>query len=285
MNRLQAELNRLYLTRDRQIECQDPADPYFGLIDANGQVRAMVMEVARQAGWDGVAALWQGIQDDFDLPAPVIAVSGIDGYQVWFSLLEPVTVARAQDFLELLRLRYLGAIAPRHIGMKPAANTSEPLAVQHSKLVPALQAETGRWSAFVAPGLANMFADEPWLDVPPSPEAQANILSHCDCIKPADFQMALERLKPVSPQASNNPQSAPIDRSAVSDKLVETKKESTYDGTHPKRFLHEVMNDSTAELHLRIEAAKALLPYFEVTAGVIPPISGVDSMPIISAPP
>lgn len=47
MNRLQAELNRLYLTRDRQIECQDPADPDFGLIDANGQVRAMVMEVAR----------------------------------------------------------------------------------------------------------------------------------------------------------------------------------------------------------------------------------------------
>jgi hypothetical protein len=32
----------------------------------------------------------------------------------------------------------------------------------------------------------------------------------------------------------------------------------------PKEFLRNVMNDSTVELHLRIEAAKALLPYSEV---------------------
>ena len=31
----------------------------------------------------------------------------------------------------------------------------------------------------------------------------------------------------------------------------------------PKRFLLEVMNDRSVELQLRIEAAKALLPYFE----------------------
>jgi hypothetical protein len=34
------------------------------------------------------------------------------------------------------------------------------------------------------------------------------------------------------------------------------------DGSHnPKRFLLDVMSDSRVELHLRIEAAKALLPY------------------------
>jgi hypothetical protein len=33
-------------------------------------------------------------------------------------------------------------------------------------------------------------------------------------------------------------------------------------GSDPRRFLLSVMNNSTAELHLRIEAAKALLPYF-----------------------
>jgi hypothetical protein len=31
----------------------------------------------------------------------------------------------------------------------------------------------------------------------------------------------------------------------------------------PKRFLLDVMNDDTLALGLRIEAAKALLPYFE----------------------
>lgn len=49
----------------------------------------------------------------------------------------------------------------------------------------------------------------------------------------------------------------------MDDRFVGTGKASTYDGTDPKRFLLEVMNDSTAELRLRIEAAKALLPYFE----------------------
>lgn len=262
MNRLQAELQRLYLSLDTQIECQDPTDPDLGLIDANGQVRAMVMEVARQAGWAGVAALWQGIQDDLDLPAPAIAVSGIDGYQVWFSLLEPVTVAQAREFLESLRLRYLGAIAPRHIGMKPTEDNSAPLPVQHSRLVPALQTDTGRWSAFVAPGLASMFADEPWLDFRPSPDAQATLLSHCECIKPADFRLAQDRLKPGGQQAASAPQSAPVDRTDMQDRLVGAGKASnTYDGTDPKRFLLDVMNDATVELRLRIEAAKALLPY------------------------
>ena len=35
----------------------------------------------------------------------------------------------------------------------------------------------------------------------------------------------------------------------------------------PKGFLLGVMNDKTVELHLRIEAAKALLPYFEGRGG------------------
>lgn len=261
MNRLQAQLHRLYLSHDSHTEGPDPADPDLGLIDANGQVRALVMEVAQQAGWDAVAALYQGIQDDLDLPAPALAVSGIDSYQVWFSLSEPVLVAKAQDFLESLRLRYLGVIAPRHISMKPTADAGAPGQARHSRLVPALQGETGRWSAFVAPGLASMFAEEPWLDLPPSSDAQANILSRFECIKPADFQKAQELLGPVSPQATCDPQSAPIDRTAVGDRLLGAGQASSYDGTDPKRFLLAVMHDPAADLSLRIEAAKALLPY------------------------
>lgn len=70
MNRLQTELHRLYLPNDAQSECQDTSGEAISLIDADGRVRAMVVEIAQQANWDGVAALWQGIQDDLDLPAP-----------------------------------------------------------------------------------------------------------------------------------------------------------------------------------------------------------------------
>jgi len=47
----------------------------------------------------------------------------------------------------------------------------------------------------------------------------------------------------------------------VGNRFVGAENASTYVETDPKRFLLKVMNDSTAELHLRIEAAKALLPY------------------------
>lgn len=247
--RLQTELHRLYLSHVAQSECQDPAGEAIRLIDADGRVRAMVVEIAQQAGWDGVAALWQGIQDDLDLPAPAIAVSGIDGYQVWLSLSEPVPVAQALDFLESLRLRYLGAIAPKHISMKPQANDSAPGQVQQARLVPARQAESGRWSAFVAPGLAGMFADEPWLDLAPSPDAQAKLLSRVESIQPAEFRQAQDRLRPAG---------AAIDRATAP-----VAAGTAHGGQDPKRFLLAVMNDPATALHLRIEAAKALLPYYE----------------------
>ncbi|MDD2880457.1 MAG: hypothetical protein PHQ58_08465 [Rhodoferax sp.] len=246
MNRLQTELCRLYLSPDPQPEGQAPAGAGPGLVNASGQVRAMVMDVTQPVGWDGVAALWQGVQDDLDLPAPAIAVSGIDGYQVWFSMAQPIPVAQAHDFLELLRQRYLGAIAPRHIGMSPAADASAPGLARHARLVPALQVDSGHWSAFVAPGLAGMFATEPWLDLAPSPDAQANILSGFESIQSADFQRAQDRLQPASAPPVRDTASSPL---------------PSPNDSAPKRFLLSVMNDPATELRLRIEAAKALLPY------------------------
>lgn len=207
MNRLQAELKRLYAPDDAQ-----------------GQVRAMVLSLSRPADWEALSTLWRGVQADLALPAPAIAVSGIDGYQIWFSLAEPLPTDQAMAFLEALRLRYLRSIAAERIGLMVDA-----------PVVPALQTPTGNWSAFVAPDLAPVFADTPWLDIPPSPDGQADLLSRLASIKRADFQQALERLSPVD--AKVQPRS-------------------------PKSFLLDVMNDDTIELGLRIQAAKALLPYF-----------------------
>jgi hypothetical protein len=239
MNRLQAEQRRLYLTQDATLEDS-------GLIDGLGQVRAMVVDVAQPAGWDAVAALCQGIQDELDLPTPAIAVSGGAGFQVWLSLAEPVLVLHAQAFLTALCQRFLSTVPARHVQYLPVAEPSAALPARHASLVPALQGATGRWSAFVAPGLASMFADEPWLDVQPGIDAQAQLLCRLESISVADFARVKKELGLLDGKA------------APGGGLGTAVPASTE--TDPRRFLLTVMNDPAVEMRLRIEAAKALLP-------------------------
>jgi len=234
MNSLETELHRLYLIAD-------PSAEVPSLMSADGYVRTMVLELSRPADWSSLSAVWQRVQRDLDLPAPAIAVTGNDGYQLWFSVFAPVTTAQARGFLESLQQRYLSSIEPERISLMPKA-------YEHAQLVPALQPKTGQWSAFVAPDLAVIFADSPGLNVCPSPDAQAKVLTNLDCIKPDVFQAALYRLGTTSAAGlPSNPVSA---APAISKSNSEA-----------HDFLRGVMNDQSVEMHLRIEAAKALLPY------------------------
>jgi hypothetical protein len=260
MNRLQAELQRLYHSHDAQREALGPEEP--GLVGPGERVRALVLELARPASWDSLAKVWRGVQVDLELPAPSIAVSGIDGYQLWFSLSESISVAQATAFLESLRTHYLGDIAQERIGTKPSAEASAPGHAQH-EVLPPVQRAPGRWSAFVAPDLATLFADEPWLDFPPGPDAQADLLSRLASIKPADFKRALERLRPVDAPGSTQAPPAIVGAPGSDPSQMHAPPAAAANSADPRRFLLEVMNDGTIELHLRIEAAKALLPYFE----------------------
>jgi hypothetical protein len=234
MGRLHTELSRLYL--GPPAGGHDVADE-SRLIDAHGLTRALVLGLTRPADWDAMSRVWQGVQADLELPAPAIAVCGADGYQLWFSLAQPVTVAQAQEFLALLRLRYLSAVAPRRITLSPGP-------AGHTRLVPALQADTGEWSAFVSSDLAAVFADDPSLDLPPGEDNQADLLSRLKSIQPGELQAALELLQPAA---------TPSTTSAPS--VVTTQAQQD-----PRGFLLTVMNDASAPLALRIEAAKALLP-------------------------
>src|SRR5687767_1704576 len=114
MNRLQAELQRLYL---------QPAG------------RALLLEVAGPASWEALSRVWQGVQADLELPAPAIAVPGTGSHQLWFSLREPVPEARAIAFLGGLRRRYLGGVAPERITADVAPGTD----------MPPVEAAPGRW--------------------------------------------------------------------------------------------------------------------------------------------
>jgi hypothetical protein len=234
MNRLQSELQRLYLL---------PSSDNGRLTGARGEVRAMVLELARPADWDTLAQVWRGVQADLQLPAPAIAVSGTDGLQLWFSLQDAVGATRAAAFLALLRARYLQGVAPARLRAMPSAG--EP--AWQAALVPAQQAATANWSAFVAADLAPVFADTPWLDIPPGIEGQADLLARLKSIKPTELDEALQRLQP--PEAASEtapPSSASTPARGGTD-------------IDPRRFLQQVLNDESVSLALRMEAAKALL--------------------------
>jgi hypothetical protein len=229
MNRLHSELQRLYLL---------PTTDAAGSAQA-AAVRALVLELARPAEWGELSKVWRGVQADLALPPPAIAVSGTDGLQLWFSLAEPVSASEGADFLARVRARYLAHIAPERLRVWPSA--ADPL--RSPAPVPALHEATGNWSAFVAPDLAPVFADTPWLDIPPGEDGQADVLARLESIKPAALAAAMQRLQPLAPQEA--PRAMPGTADAPD--------------LDPARFLQQVLNDASVPLGLRIEAAKALL--------------------------
>lgn len=234
--RLIAELRRLYLIDDSQWlgGPPDAAAPALDPQGPEGKARALLACFVRPGDWEHVQALWHGVQADFDLPAPAISVSGQGGYRLWFSLAEAVDMGDAAAFLEGLRRRYLADLPASRFGFLPGSTG------QHSpEPVPALHAETGKWSAFIDPSLGAMFADEPGLEMAPNLDRQADLLAGFASIRPADFRRVLEALRPQADAAAGEA------------------------GAHgdPRAFLLAVMNDASIDMALRIEAAKALLPY------------------------
>ncbi|MBC5781369.1 hypothetical protein H8N03_00345 [Ramlibacter sp. USB13] len=213
MHRLASELSRLGFTAA-----------------ADGSAPACVLSLAGAAAWDALSAAWKGVQADLGLPAPGIAVAGDAGYQLWFAFDPSVDAARARAFVEALRGRYLAQVPPARVRIAPAG---EP---------PPRELAPGRWSAFVAPDLAALFAEETYIDLQPSEDAQADLLSRLRCIPAADLARALQELQPV--QAAPAQASAAVARDPSED---------------PRAFLLSVMNDASVPLALRIEAAKALL--------------------------
>lgn len=261
MTRLQSALRRLYLLPTSG--SQDTAAEMGSLVDAGGQVRALVLELARPADWAALSAVWTGVQADLALPAPAIAVTGQDGYQLWFSLAQAVPAAQATAFLDALRLRYLGDIKPQRVAMWPQVDTASPLHIRHARPVPALQPGSGLWSAFIAQDLAPMFSDEPWLDLPPNPDGQCNLLARLASIQPDDLVQALHRLQPASVPGPARPAMQAMQATpAVADAgLVPTHLATAAAWQDPKAFLLDIMNNPGVALALRIEAAKALLPH------------------------
>jgi hypothetical protein len=239
MTRLQAEFERLHFVA--------PA--------ADGHTGALLLELLRPAGWEPVARVWQGVQAELDLPAPAIAVDGREAYQLWFALAEPVPHEEGQRFLDGVRARWLADVAPERMRLQASG-----AAAQGDQPLPPTQVAPERWSAFVAPDLAPLFADERCLDLAPSADAQAELLSRVQPIRRADWQRALERLRsaPAAEAAAREASSAAGAAAAAATTSSTPGAAPTQDA---RAFLLQVMNDPAVAMHLRIEAAKALLPW------------------------
>lgn len=255
MNKLRSELQRLYfLPLPADAASTAPAV----LSGADDQVRALVMELRRAPDWELLARVWQGVQAELELPAPAIAVSGTDAMQLWFSLAEPVPAAQGQAFLQALRQRFLPEVDARRLRLLP---DGAPL--RHADLVPAPQ-DSGNWSAFVAPDLAPVFGDTPWLDIPPNEEGQAGLLRGLASMPRAAFEAALQALAAATPDAAALPPAVaavatPAPVAAQPAPGPATAALRPQHAAEAARFLRSVMDDETVPLALRIEAAKALL--------------------------
>ena len=211
---------------------------------APGGVRALVLALARPADWAVLGQVWQGVQTELGWPAPGIAVSGTDACQLWFSLAEPVTPAEAHALLERLRLRYLADVPAHRVELLPSADGRRLAPVVPSPY-PDREGGGGEvWSAYVAPDLAPVFAETPWLDIPPRAEGQAELLSRLRPISAAEGAVLRSEAAAVPSSAAIAPAPATSTTGAFAD---------------PRAFLLQVMNDERVEMGLRIEAAKALL--------------------------
>lgn len=285
MSRLSLEFARLYLLQptpgpERSTASDAPGSPArpdlpaTPLVAPDGTVRALVLERVGREAWDDLGRVWRGVQAELDWPAPAIAVSGTDALQLWFSLASPLPAAEAHAVLQALVSRFLPDAPAARLRRWPRVETL-PTGAPHGDAVmhvanrPGDEVARERWSAFVAPDLAPVFSETPWLDLPPGDDGQAALLAGLRSLTAA----ALEGLRPATATTTHSTDPGPA--RFASDPPPATVPASPQPApsqlpadafllpgpgdADPRRFLLGVMNDDRVPLALRIDAAKALL--------------------------
>lgn len=234
MQKLISELTRLYLPPDAGPK-EALAEHLLGkttlavkLTTGDGLTRAIVIPFRTASGgdeaqhWTSLCAVANALQADLGFPAPAVSISGVDGYGLWLSFAQPVPAALAQQFLELLGQAYFPD-SPVLAGAVDAA----------VELPPCLNQSTGKWAAFIHPGMGASFADESGLEMAPPLAGQVAFLEGLHSIGDAQFRHALEVLQ--QPHGAAPLATAPaLGRTASNDGLL--LKDATLEDI--VRFLH-----------------------------------------------
>jgi hypothetical protein len=196
MEKLIAELTRLYLAPEA-ITREALAQHILGkttlaikLTTADGLTRALAIPFRKVFGdgetghWERLCAVANALQADLGLPVPAVSIDGANAYRLWLSLETPVPADQAQDFLELLRQAYF-----------PTLELAPDAATAPVYLPPCLNPRSGKWAAFIHPGMGASFAEESGLEMTPPLAGQAAFLEGLDSIAEEQFRAALRKLE------------------------------------------------------------------------------------------
>lgn len=208
MEKLIAQLLRLYIPAGTPAP-ESLADHLLGrtpvappLVTADGLTRCVVvpfdkaLDAAGRDGWTRLCDAAHALQADHGLPAPAVSIDGEHGFCLWISLAAPVPAALAGRFAERVHATWSPGSALRQDARAAA-------------LPPCLNPRTGKWAAFIHPGMGASFADEPGLDIAPPPTAQAAFLEDLESAGLALFQRAVDALAAPQPQPQQIASPAP----------------------------------------------------------------------------
>jgi hypothetical protein len=224
MEKLIAELTRLYLapeTVTREVLAAHIAGKTtlaIKLTTADGLTRALAIPFRKVFGdgesghWDRLCVVANALQAELGLPAPAVSIDGASAYRLWLSLETPVPAAEAQDFLELLRQSYF-----------PQTEVAPDAATAPVYLPPCLNPRSGKWAAFIHPGMGASFAEESGLEMAPPLAGQVGFLESLDSIDEIQFREALRKLeqrRAPAPAPAQAPASAEPASSAAADALA-----------------------------------------------------------------
>lgn len=134
--------------------------------------------------WTRLCAVAHAVQADLGLPAPAVSISGAGAYGLWLPLAHAVPMALAQEFMERLCAAYC-----------PELPLAADAASRPAALPPYLEQASGKWAAFINPGMGAAFAGDEGLEMQPPAAGQLALLEGVERITPAQFAYALDQLR------------------------------------------------------------------------------------------
>lgn len=159
------------------------------LVSAAATARAFVLDfsaggaVRGEQQWRALCVLANALRENLQLAAPAVSISG-HGFQLWLSLSTATPLAEIAEFVQRLHAEYLPDEKDKGNGVL----------VTVVDLPPARQA-SGKWAAFIHPGMGSSFADDPALEMAPPVGAQIGFLEGLRSIDDAHFGEALATLR------------------------------------------------------------------------------------------
>lgn len=182
---------------------------------AHGETRSLCLSFSKlkddgEAGhWERLCAVANSLQSEMGLPAPAVSISGNGAFSLWLSLQQPLPLGQAQEFLELVCASYCPEL-------KPAADAAS----TPSLLPPALNQASGKWAAFIHPGMGASFAGDEGLEMQPPEAGQVALLEGLESIDAAQFAQALGRLRPALRQPQQPAQAGLLLKDATLEDIV-----------------------------------------------------------------